>query len=282
MDSPIIAPANIHTLYHGTNRDFDDFSVEYLGQNTEWPNSYRGIHFTNEIGIAQLFGDNVLECQVNIQKPLNLIEIFNIADQAPDIVDIIFEENISDPDEALEFIDDSISLGEYIEFMNAFNEEDTLTKFKERGYDHIISRFSKDKFEYCIFDPSKITIMRKDLIASFPQNEYLTVLPANSRQTENIIKVLKSMDEREINLLCKLLRINLESIPNKIDGYEIDNLKKLRILAGKDNIPGSLSYSINKGKLYRELPEYLNGKSPVLKLSADKIKKQGLRISRKP
>jgi hypothetical protein len=76
------------------------------------------------------------------------------------------------------------------------------------------------------------------------------------------------------------LRKNIDSIPNIIDGFDIDKMKKLQILAGIDNTPGYLSYSINKGKLYRELSEYLDRKSPVLKLSAEKSKNQGLRISR--
>src|SRR5690606_7349293 len=111
------------------------------------------------------------------------------------------------------------------------------------------------------------------------QSDYLSVLPANSRQIQNIIKALNSNDQRELNLLYKQLQKNINSIPDKIDGYEIDNLKKLRILAAKDRTSGFLSYSISKGKLYRELPDTLDGKSPVLKLSADKAKRQGMRIS---
>ncbi|MCQ9634197.1 hypothetical protein MP477_04425 [Chryseobacterium sp. WG23] len=278
MDSPTIKQPNIHTLYHGTNIDFNEFSLEYLGQNTQQENCHRGIHFIKEIGMAQLFGDKVLECHVNLKKPLNLDKVFNAADQAPDIVNIIFEENISDPEEALEFINEEIGLGEYMEFMEAFNSEDTQNLFKERGYDHIISGFARDKVEYCIFDPSTITITNKNIMSNFPQSAYLSVLPANSRQIENIHKALHSKDQRELNLLCKQLHKSLASIPNKIDGYEIDNLKKLHILAGKDYTHHLLSYSINKGKLYRELPGVLVGKSPVLKLSTDKIKSLGMRI----
>jgi hypothetical protein len=280
MKAPIINQPDTHTLYHGTNTDFNQFSLEYLGQNTQWDNCHRGIHFTKEIGIAQLFGDKVLECQAVLIKALNLDDVFGSADQAPDIVNIIFEENISDPDEALEFIDESIGLGEYAEFMDAFNSQDNLSMFKERGYDHIISRFSKDKIEYCVFDPANITISTKNIISLFSQSDYLSVLPANSRQIQNIIKALHSQDQREINLLYKQLQKNINCIPDKIDDYEIDNLKKLHILAAKDHKSGCLSYSISKGKLYRELPDILDGKSPVLKLSADKVKNQGMRISR--
>jgi hypothetical protein len=79
------------------------------------------------------------------------------------------------------------------------------SKFTEAQIAFAIKQSETDKVEYCVFDPFHITITRKDFIASLPQNEYLTVLPANSRQIENIIKALKSKDEREINLLCKLL-----------------------------------------------------------------------------
>lgn len=275
---PIIQPIT-HTLYHGTNSDFNEFSLEYLGENTHWDNCQRGIHFTKEIGMAQLFGERVVECQVDLKKPLNLNEVFDFADQAPDIASIIFEEHISDPLEALEFIDESIGMGEYMEFMEAFNSEDNLWQFKERGYDHIISRFSRDKVEFCVFDPASITISNKNIMSLFPESAYLSVLPANSRQIDNIIKALHSNEKREINTICKQLQKNLDSIPNIIDGFNIDKIKKLKILAGSDNTPGYLSYTINKGKLYRELSEYLNGKSPVLKLSAEKAKNQGLRIS---
>ncbi|QRQ63174.1 ADP-ribosyltransferase-containing protein [Sphingobacterium multivorum] len=276
---PILQPST-HTLYHGTNSDFNEFSLEYLGQNTHWDNCHRGIHFTQEINMAQLFGEKVLECHVNLKKPLNLNEVFDFADQAPDIVNIIFEENISDTGEALEFIDESIGMGEYMEFMEAFNSEDNLRQFKERGYDHIISRFSRDKVEFCVFDPANITIVNKNIMSLFPESEYLSILPANSRQIDNIIRALHSNEPREIDNLCRQLRKNIDSIPNIIDGFDIDKMKKLQILAGIDNTPGYLSYSINKGKLYRELSEYLDRKSPVLKLSAEKAKNQGLRISR--
>ncbi|MFS4474712.1 hypothetical protein [Chryseobacterium sp. T20] len=267
------------TLYHGTNSDFNEFSLGYLGQNTDRDNCLRGIHFTEEIGIAQLFGEKVYECEVHLKKCLNLDDVFGCADQAPDIVNIVFEENISDPDEALEFIDESIGLGEYLEFMDAFDNQDILRSFKERGYDHIIAGFARDKVEYCIFDPANISILNKDFVSLFPKSAYLSVLPANSRQIENILKALQSTNDRELNILYKQLSTNINSIPNKIDGFEIDNFKKLKILAGKDNTEGSLCYSINKGKLYRELRGTLDGKSPVLKLSVDKVKKQGLGIS---
>jgi hypothetical protein len=65
----------------------------------------------------------------------------------------------------LEFIDESIGMGEYMEFMEAFNSEDNLRQFKERGYDHIISRFSRDKVEFCVFDPANITILNKNIMS---------------------------------------------------------------------------------------------------------------------
>lgn len=280
MDSIKPKQSTTKTLYHGTNSDFNEFSLEYLGQNTDRDNCHRGIHLTEEIGIAQLFGEKVFECQVHLKKCLNLDDVFGCTDQAPDIVNIIFEEDITDPNEALEFIDDNIGLGEYMEFMEAFNSQDNLNMFKERGYDHIIAGFARDKVEYCIFEPAEISILNKDFISLFPKNAYLSVLPANSRQIENILKALQSQNDRELNILYKQLLKNINSIPNKIDGFEIDNIKKLKILAGKDNTEGSLCYSINKGKLYRELPGTLDGKSPVLKLSANKVKNKGLGISR--
>ncbi|REC61855.1 hypothetical protein DRF65_14070 [Chryseobacterium pennae] len=267
-------------LYHGTDHDFDKFSLEYLGQNTDWENCHRGIHLTEEIGIAQLFGEKVLQCDVNLSKALNLDDVFGCADQAPDIVNIIFEEDISSPDEALEFLDESIGLGEYLEFMEAFNSLETINRFRQLGYDHIISRFSQGKVEYCVFDPSQITITHKNIISLFPPSSFLTVLPVNPRQIENIKRALDSKDESELNFLYKQLHKNIVSIPNKIDGLEIDNLKKLLILAGRDYSNGYLSYSIHKGRLYRQLPGELDRKSAVLKLSADKVNKQHLGISR--
>ncbi|MDR2270417.1 MAG: hypothetical protein LBF27_05860 [Sphingobacterium sp.] len=270
--------SNKTTLYHGTNKDFDKFSLAHSGQNTDWDNCHNGIFLTEEIGIAQLFGNNVLQCDVNLNKPLNLCEVFSYQHQAVDITSIIFEEDIPDPAEALEFIDENIGLGEYLEFMEAFNSADTINEFKTRGYDHIISNFSREKIEYCVFDPANIAITHKNIISRFPPSAYLSVLPANAAKIQNIIKALDSKDESRLNLLYKQLHKNLDSIPNKIDGIEIDNFQKLRILAGKDRMSGYLSYSVHKGKLYRELPDSLSTKSPVLKLSADKVKKQRLRI----
>lgn len=116
--------------------------------------------------------EKVLECQVKLKKYLNLDNVFAF------------------PDQALEFINENIGMGEHKEVMESFNSEDTLGLFKERGYDHIISRFSRDKIEYCVFEPANITISNKNIMSLFPESAYISIISANFRQVENIIRAL--------------------------------------------------------------------------------------------
>lgn len=266
-------------LYHGTNSDFDQFSLDYCGTNTEWENCYRGIHLTNEIGMAQLFGTNILECSVNVNKPLNLNEVFNIEEQAPDIVRIIFQEDITDPKQALAFLDDNIGLGELLEFKESFNSRETIEDFMALGYDHIIDRFAQDKIEYCIFNPSDISITQKNLIDFKKADDFVKVLPINRFQHDNVIKAIISKDQPTIDFVIKQLRKNIDSIPDKIDGYELDDLSKLKILTGNGFENGQLAYCVKKELLYRTLEGMSMPTSPVFKESVEGIRRNTLKHS---
>lgn len=266
-------------LYHGTNSEFNQFSLEYCGSNTEWENCSRGIHLTNEIGMAQLFGTNVLECSINVSKALDLDNVFNKSDQAPDIVKIIFQEEIDDPEEALEFLDESIGLGEYLEFKDCFNSRDTIEEFMALGYDHIIDRFAENKIEYCVFDPSKISILQRNIIDSKVSDDFVKILPLNSFQQENANKALRSKDQNNIDFVIKQVKKNIESIPNRIDGYELDSLSKLKILTGQSSDQGQLSYSVKGGLLYRTLEDMSMVTSPVLRESCDLVPRKNLKVS---
>lgn len=266
-------------LYHGTNSDFNQFSLEYSGTNTEWENCYRGVHLTNEIGMAQLFGANIMECSINVSKALNLDDVFGISDQAPDIVRIIFQEDIAEPNEALKFIDENIGLGEILEFKECFNSRETIQEFMNLGYDHIIDRFAEDKIEYCVFDPKNISIIHQNIIESKTVEDYVKVNPLNTFQNDNAEKALRSKEKGSIDFVIKQLKKNIDSIPNKIDGYELDNLSKLKILIGSGFDQGQLAYSIENGKLYRALEGMSMTLSPVLKESVEQRVNNALKVS---
>jgi len=254
-------------LYHGTDYEFNKFSSSYLGNNTQWDNCNRGFHLSPELGMAQLFGNIILECNIDVIKPLNIVDIFNTPSQASDIVKIIFNEDISDAKEALSFLDENIGLGEILEFKEAFNDTEVLNDFINLGYDHIIDTFSKDKIEYCIFNAENISIINKITSQSFNTDDLLKVIPINSFQKTNALKALSSNDSYQIDILQKQIKNNISSIPDNIDGHEITTLKKIKILAGVDNEYGSLSYSVQDGILYRHLEGRLTTVSPVLKSS---------------
>lgn len=58
-------------VYHGTPNDFEDFSYDFI-QSNGTDEGY-GFYFTNNKYIAKRFG-NVLECEINLVKPLSLDE----------------------------------------------------------------------------------------------------------------------------------------------------------------------------------------------------------------
>lgn len=262
-------------MYHGTDNDFNSFSNDFLGENTQENNTKIGFYFIQDISMAQLFGANVLECVLKLNKGLDINDVFKGGQQASDICKIIFLEDL-EPNEAKEFIDENISLGEIEDFMESFQDPEVIEQFKALGYDHLISRFSDDRIQVCVFNPENIKIVYKDVISRY-SGEEVKVIALDQLHLEAVQKALNEKDfnlrTRQLNFIATVIKKNLNSIPNKIDGEEVTILKKTKILAGFDHDSGRLTYSIKDSKLIRAIDSLPNKVSTVYNFAVEEENK---------
>ena len=261
-------------LYHGTSTVFKEFSLEHATSNSGWADSARGIYMTDEIGTAQIFENIVMECNVSLGKELDLKGLFNKPDQAVDIVKILYQEDLS-KDEALEFLDENIGLGEVGDINDAFSDRAIIEKFMKLGYTHTLGRFSDDKDQYCIFSHKSIKITKSDIIPSLSSDQ-VSVIQLQQIDREILRRELINNPDQSIRLESKF-RLYIDSIPDSIDKVALSDNKKLKIIAGLDHTEGDLCYSIKAGKLYRTLSGKMDIVSPVFNLSVDSDVKLGVR-----
>lgn len=148
-------------VYHGTNAHFDFFDLSFKGSNTGWANTIHGFFFTENIDHAKMFGDNILTCEIEIVKPLNIVlhQIFSIESQAAVIFEALSDRVLS-PKKALKRLNEDIGLGEIGDLFDTLHSEDAHRIIRKYGYDGIISHFGNDHLEYIAFDPKQIKIIR--------------------------------------------------------------------------------------------------------------------------
>lgn len=263
------------TLYHGTSTVFEEFSLEHATSNTGWSDSARGIYMTEDIGTAQIFGNIVMECNVTLEKELDLNGIFSKPHQAVDIVKLLFLEELP-KDEALQFLDDNISLGEIEDLYDAFSNRDIIEEFMKLGYTHTVGRFADNKDEYCIFSTHSIHITKSNVVPAL-SNDHVSVMQLQTKDKEILWNEL-IRNPNQLERMKSRFRFYLDSLPDSIDKVPLSDSKKLKILAGLDDTQGDLCYSIEAGKLYRTLPGRMDDiVSPVFKLSVDSEIKLGVR-----
>lgn len=118
-------------LYHGTEEDFDSFSLRYFNRGSGdggWLGY--GIYLTNDFDYAESYGD-VLVCSVNVRNPLVLT--------------------------------DHLYSSRPYKLANKFGARgarELTFKLKSEGYDSVILTYKDPDrfFEVCVFDPKKVTI----------------------------------------------------------------------------------------------------------------------------
>nr|WP_315419624.1 hypothetical protein [uncultured Pedobacter sp.] len=150
-------------VYHGTNSKFDEFDINKRGENTEYDNTIHGIFFTDKYENAKLFGDRIIQAEITLHKTLDLRTegIFNIKEQAADIMEILLEEKM-DPEVALERLNEDISLGEIADFYDALHSDYVAEALRNAGYDSIISNLGSGNDEYIVFNTSQIRQIEKN------------------------------------------------------------------------------------------------------------------------
>lgn len=128
-------------VYHGTNADFDTFSLDYENEGRMLGD---GIYLTNSKGKAGNYGNNLMELYVNIQNPFKINEE-NALQEIEKRLDVS-KENIQD---WLNYYS-----GNTQQTINRLFREYNLTnKLQEKGYDGIIFN---DGYEIIAFNPEQI------------------------------------------------------------------------------------------------------------------------------
>ncbi len=173
IKNPEAVPAD-KTFYHGTLENFNDFSMDHAGKNTEWDNAKFGIFFTDDKNHAETFVDTsrprgderpaiVKEVHLDLKNPIDLTlqGILNKEDQAATVVKILQGEDMSNK-EALELLDETIDLGTVGDlYEGLYSDIENKKILQDAGYDGIISEFGRDDNnkvikEYVVFDASQI------------------------------------------------------------------------------------------------------------------------------
>jgi hypothetical protein len=176
-EKALIIPAN-KKFYHGTKEDFEEFSLDRAGENTEWDNAKWGIFFTDDKKLATEFietsrmaGDSrkgvVKEVYLDIKNPIDftLEGILTRKNQAADIYELFTGERVS-AEEALESLDEVTDMGEIRDFFEELYSDVNKKKLlQKKGYDGIVSSFGRDAngetiLEYVAFEPKQIKIAK--------------------------------------------------------------------------------------------------------------------------
>lgn len=154
------------TVYHGTDRYFEQFDPDYKGSNTSLENTRFGFYFLADKEKAINFaketcrGDYLIEAYLSIQNPLDLTVagIFNKEEQAATIYEVMTGERLS-PSEALECLNDEIGLGELPDLLETLSTDEAKAVLEANGYDGVISEFGKGVIEYVAFHPEQIKVL---------------------------------------------------------------------------------------------------------------------------
>jgi hypothetical protein len=143
--------------YHGTNKDFDNFNLEFSGTSND-PGDYgKGIYFDTDKEWARSYGKRLITAELLINNPYYIN--FNFYSQYK-------KENtnkVNNP-ELLKFIE-SLGLenlkGKYDTFLSLTRSvgASKITKLAQnKGYDSIIIDYGKSK-EIVVFDVNNIKII---------------------------------------------------------------------------------------------------------------------------
>ena len=154
-----------NTFYHGTSKQFDEFSVDSIGSASDSGMFGKGFYFGNEQtanGYAKGEGANVVPVYLKMDNPY----VINKKEDIPDI---------QIPSETMEDLENADNL-----YSEKFTEQ-----LKEQGYDGVIDNFTGDGGQRVVFDSSQI----RSTSASFdPDHKDSANLLA---QSENKITVFR-------------------------------------------------------------------------------------------
>jgi hypothetical protein len=189
QESSKVVDANMQPLvvWHGTDANFNVFSEDMLGSNTEFDNTSLGFFFADKQGIKKLkennpdvFGETEMPVFLSIKKELDLINMFTHTPSIKTIAELLLGEQVSE-EQAKNFID-TIGLGEIEEVREAINNGKSF--LKDKGHDGVIDDMGDNTKEYVVFNPNQIKSATENIgTFSTESNDIrFSVAPVNTSQ----------------------------------------------------------------------------------------------------
>jgi len=261
IGSDSYAPAFIERkkLYHATLENFDKFDIGKAGSNTGWENANFGVFFLEDKEEAKRFieenrapGDvrkiAIKEAYVTLNNPIDLTlqGIFTKAEQAPTIVRLLGGEPITDKQEALDYLNKNIDLGEVGELSDyLYGDINNKKIMQDAGYDGIVSDFGNNVKEYVAFDTDQIEVYAslpafyKDMIsddgrvkiANIFKKTYMEIYgeKAPALNTLEEEKIIRGVSKRSFTLGKrygkKITKENYKAINDEIRDYILKNVE---------------------------------------------------------
>jgi len=215
--------------YHGTNKDFEVFSKDFIGENQ--PTDFgQGLSFAKDrqsaVGYAKEAGGNkVMDVKLDIKNPAK-------------------NKDLLDP-EIQSAIDDEMGF------------KDVGDVLKEKGFDGIEFTRADGSIEYTVFDTNQIKT-KSQLISEWNKaNEEIKIFgvrpevkvktPSQKRLESSVYKRLKEDLPEEIKASAQYNKLNLKKDAEKaVRLIEEDKNKALRIGLGYEDAPkGQTSTAVN-------------------------------------
>lgn len=145
------------TLYHGTDEDFEEFSLDKFGKHDQGDFG-KGIYFAENKQTASKYGKNIKEVNVNIEKPLEINSHEDYKKMWHEVAKNVDKSKLSKED--LELYNDKYTPQEDKDFIlyDTLSADEKMNTFKKMGYDGIID---KTYHQVIVFDKKQIKIKKK-------------------------------------------------------------------------------------------------------------------------
>jgi hypothetical protein len=227
-------------VYHGTNKIFTEFNKDKQGSNTEMANTKWGFFFIAKRELAVNFakenggGEIIISAYLSIKNPIDITirGIFNNKAQAPTLVKLFFDENLS-PAKALKMLNDDIGLGELADVRDTLRSDVAMEIFIEAGYDGIISDFGDNNNEYIAFEPEQIRIIQPEISEEELEAEGILILQRQELDLKN-----KSIGTDQLGMAytpvsdsCNRLDVD---VPDSMAYETHEALRKMQLAVGGD------------------------------------------------
>jgi hypothetical protein len=151
-------------VFHGTNKNFDDFEYDKIGTNTEQAWNGVGFYFSDNKTEASLFGNKIINAEIKLNNPIDLTTIDDTSVQGSGLINLFTKikgfENIKHNGKTILEISKLINdLEHNFDFNNISFTDGTNEHFKHVWYDY-------DGKEYVLRNKTQNEINDKDWLKS--------------------------------------------------------------------------------------------------------------------